>query len=236
MTAQDLPVRETSSTAQDYAEVTLFSVSAWKASVPTDTWWIKHLTADVLEGIRTHPMDAIGLSALRTQPTLQQHKEEHWRCFFEFCRRTFDSILLSAPELRYQHFGMRAWGVEINSDTWKKDLRYGPARIVETHNHTPAVFTSVFACELPDYPPPEELATVFHNPAKHMICPWQPRVVLVPPKVGQLLVFPGWIEHSAPVVQPIAEGQRRVIISVDYFPDYFNAAFEPTSPEAGLSE
>lgn len=213
--------------AQGYEELTLFSVSAWKASVPADTWWISEVTADVLDGIRTDPMDATALSALRTQPNLQLRQEEHWRCFFQFVRDTFDSILVTAPEVRYQQFGMRAWGVEINSETWKKDLRYGPARIVETHNHTPAVFTNVFACELPEYPPAEELATIFHNPAKHMICPWQPRVVLVPPKVGQILVFPGWVEHSAPVVQPIAEGQRRVIISVDYFPDHSDTAFEP---------
>ena len=145
-------------------------------------------------------------------------------------RSTFDSILRSAPELRYQHFGTRAWGVLIDSDTWKKDLQHGPARIVETHNHTPAVFTSVFACELPTYPAAADLATVFHNPAKHMICPWQERAVLIPPAVGKLLVFPGWIEHSAPVVMPIAEGQRRVIISTDYFPEHTNSAFNPAAP------
>ncbi len=216
-------------TDQTYDEVPLFSVCAWRTSVPVDTWWISKLTDDILEGIRTKPMDPVGLSALRTQPNLQDRSEEHWRSFFEFTKSSFDTVLKTAPELRYQNFGMRAWGVLIDSDTWKKDLHHGPARIVETHNHTPAVFTSVFACELPSYPPAEDLATVFHNPAKHFICPWQPRVVLVPPKVGQLLVFPGWIEHSAPVVQPIAEGERRVIISVDYFPAYSNEAFNPKS-------
>lgn len=211
-----------------YEELELFRVNAWVASVPPDTWWISRLTEDIIESIKADPMDPIGLSGLRTKPALQLRTEPHWREYFSFVTGVFDAILETAPELRYQAFGTRAWGVLIDSDTWKKDLQHGPARITETHNHTPAVFTSVFACELPEYPPAEELATVFHNPAKHMICPWQPRVVLVPPAVGQVLVFPGWIEHSAPVVMPIAEGQRRVIISTDYFPEHMNAAFEST--------
>lgn len=225
---QDL---DTADQPSPYEEITLFKVSAWKASVPADTWWIPRLIDDIIESIRVDPMDPVGLSALRTKPTLHMRTEPHWAQFFAFVRGVFDSILGTAPELRYQQFGTRAWGVLINSDTWKKDLQHGPTRIVETHNHAPAVFTSVFACELPDYPVAADLATVFHNPAKHMICPWQERVVLVPPAVGQILVFPGWIEHSAPVVMPIADGQQRVIISADYFPDHTNAAFEPTAPQ-----
>jgi len=214
-----------------YEELTLFKVSAWKARVAPDTWWIPLMVADLLASIEADPMDPVGLSCLRTKPTLHTRTEPHWIEFFNFVRGVFDSILVTAPELRYQHFGTRSWGVLIDGDTWKKDLRHGPARIVETHNHTPAIFTSVFACELPTYPPADELATVFHNPAKHMICPWQERVVLVPPAVGQLLVFPGWVEHSAPVVMPIADGQRRVIVSTDYFPDHMNTAFEPRPNE-----
>jgi hypothetical protein len=231
MTAEQLT--QITDSAEPYDEITLFKVSAWSASVPADTWWIPQLADDIVESIRADPMDPVGLSALRTKPTLSTRTEKHWVEFFSFMRRAFDSILRTAPELRYQQFGMRAWGVLIDSDTWKKDLEHGPARIVETHNHTPAVFTSVFACELPTYPVAEDLATVFHNPAKHMICPWQPRVVLVPPAVGRALIFPGWVEHSAPVVMPIAEGQRRVIISTDYFPEHTNSAFDPAR-QAGL--
>lgn len=213
--------------AAEIGEQVLFSVSAWTASVPADTWWIQLISQDIIESIAIDPMDPTGLSAMRTKPTLQDRPEPHWRAFFDFVASSFDTILMSTPELRYQKFGMRSWGVLIDAETARKDLHHGPARITETHNHTPAVLTSVFACELPSYPPPEDIATIFHNPAKHMICPWQPRVVLVAPQVGQLLAFPGWIEHSAPVVQPIAEGERRLIISVDYFPDYTNSAFEP---------
>lgn len=214
-------------TAAPFDEHVLFSVSAWTASVPPDTWWIAPMVADVLEGIHSDPMDAVGLSALRTQPNLQTRREPHWLEFFAFVSRTFNAVLATAGEHRYPAYGMRSWGVLIDSETSKKDLHHGPTRICETHNHSPATFTSVFACELPDYPAAADLSTVFHNPARHMICPWQPRVVLFPPKVGQLLVFPGWIEHSAPVVQPVAEGQRRVIVSTDYFPDQTNAAFDP---------
>ncbi len=223
--------QENVGTAVLYDEITLFKVSAWTASVPPDTWWIPLLANDIVESIRADPMDPVGLSALRTKPTLHMRTERHWTEFFTFVRGTFDSILRTAPELRYQQFGTRAWGVLIDSDTCKKDLHHGPTRIVETHNHTPAVFTSVFACELPSYPVAADLATVFHNPAKHMICPWQERVVLVPPAVGQVLVFPGWVEHSAPVVMPIAEGERRVIISADYFPDHTNTSFNPAGPQ-----
>jgi hypothetical protein len=222
--------QETAGAAAPYNELTLFKVSAWTASVPPDTWWISLLASDIVDSIKADPMDPTGLSALRTKPTLHMRTEKHWAEFFAFVRGTFDAILQTAPELRYQNFGTRAWGVLIDSDTSKKDLHHGPARIVETHNHTPAVFTSVFACELPSYPVAADLATVFHNPAKHMICPWQERVVLVPPAVGQILVFPGWIEHSAPVVMPIAEGERRVIISADYFPEHTNTAFNQAVP------
>jgi hypothetical protein len=212
--------------------VPLFQVNAWSVSVPPHSWWISRLVDDIVTAIAVDPMPPVEeLSALRTRPTLQDRPEEHWREFFGFVRRSFEDILRSAGELRYPSFGMRAWGVLIDSDTAKKDLHHGPARIVETHNHTPAIFTSVFTCELPDYPPAGHLATVFHNPAKHFIDPWQPRVVLVPPAVGKLLIFPGWIEHSAPVVMPIAAGQRRIIISVDYFPDQTNSAFEASAPK-----
>ncbi|MBK6969387.1 MAG: hypothetical protein IPH29_09810 [Candidatus Microthrix sp.] len=66
---------------------------------------------------------------------------------------------------------------------------------------------------------PGELSTVFYNPVTHAVCPLAGAGSLVSPKVGVLTVFPGWIEHAAPLVVPLASGQRRVIISTDYFPE-----------------
>ena len=77
----------------------------------------------------------------------------------------------------------------------------------------------MFTCELPPSLTQDQLSTVFYNPAAHMVCPWQERIALVPPEVGLLTVFPGWIEHAAPIVAPMPHGERRIIVSTDYFPD-----------------
>ena len=198
----------------------LFRVDAWTAKVEPETRWIDRLVRDMDLALELNPMDPTKQSANQTQPDLHLRSEAHWIAFFGFVRSTFEEILASAPEHRYQSFDLTSWGVRMDSDSTQKDLRHGPSRVFESHNHSPAVLTSVFSCELPNDSDPSDLATIFHNPARHIVCPWQPRVVLKAPEVGMLLVFPGWLEHSAPVVMPIAENQRRFIITTDYFPRF----------------
>lgn len=198
----------------------LFDVPLWSAAVPPDTPWISRLVNDVddiLDGGRG--MDVRTSSGHQTKPELQDRTEPHWLSFLEFVTGTFESIASTAGQLRWPRHGLRAWALRIDEQSVAKDLAQGPDRTLLTHNHSPALLTSVFACELPAARTGDQLATVFYNPAAHMICPWQHRIALVPPAVGVLTVFPGWIEHAAPLVVDLEPGERRVIISIDYFPE-----------------
>lgn len=197
----------------------LFTVPAWSARVAPTTPWIRPLVDDIDETLDDGTLDFTSCSGHQTLPNLQDRTEPHWLELFSFVTAVFESIAATAGEVRWPRHGLRAWGLRIDADSVAKDRAHGPTRTLLTHNHAPALLTSVFTCELPDAPAPPELSTVFYNPASHMVCPWQPRLALVPPDVGLLTVFPGWIEHAAPIVAPLAEGQRRIIVSIDYFPE-----------------
>lgn len=197
----------------------LFSVAMWSAAVSADESWIGDLVSDVDALLDAGDLDFEVCSGHQTRPELQHRTEPHWRRFHSFVRETFEAIASTAPQTRWPKHGLRSWGLRINSESVAKDLRRGPSRTLLTHNHSPALLTSVFTCELPSTPEAADLATAFYNPASHMVCPWQERIALVPPAVGLLTVFPGWIEHAAPLLVPLAPGERRVIISTDYFPE-----------------
>jgi hypothetical protein len=198
----------------------LFSVPIWTASVPPDTWWIPRLIEDIAETLATNPQDPAGSSGHQTLAELQDRPDQHWRAFFTFVNSAFEAVAATAPQQRYQSFIIRSWGLRVNSASSTKDLEFGPTRTLAKHNHSPALLTSVFACELPSQPEPAKLPTIFHNPAAHINCPWQASSVPVAPAVGTLLVFPGWVEHSVPIVTPIPPGQQRITINTDYFPQF----------------
>jgi hypothetical protein len=205
---------------QALAEEALFSVPIWRSSVPEASWWIPRLIEDIDTILENDSQDFATSSGHQTRPELHLRKELHWTEFFKFIASTFEAISTTAPRQRYQAYGLRSWGLRINSASSQKDLDCGATRVLATHNHSPALLTSVFTCELPEYPDAGRLATIFHNPAAHINCPWQPQIAPVAPQVGTLLVFPGWLEHSVPVVAPIPPGQRRVTINTDYFPEF----------------
>lgn len=198
----------------------LFAVPIWSASVPTDSEWLPLLVNDI-----DHILDSgLGMdfeesSGHQTKPELQDRTEDHWQSFFQFVNGTFEAITNTAGQLRWPQHGLRAWGLRIDERSVQKDLERGAARTLLTHNHSPALLTSVFTCELPPSLRGDQLSTVFYNPAAHMVCPWQQRTALIAPEVGTLTVFPGWIEHAAPLIVPLLPGERRVIISIDYFPE-----------------
>jgi hypothetical protein len=201
-------------------EELLFSVPIWTSSVPADSAWITRLVQDIDVILETHPQDFVQSSGHQTFPELQLRTEHHWAEFFGFVTSVFENITSSAPQQRYQRYGLRSWALRVNAASSEKDLGFGASRVLATHNHSPALLTSVFTCELPENPQPGRLATIFHNPAVHVNCPWQPRIAPVTPRIGMLLVFPGWLEHSVPIVAPIPSGQRRVTINTDYFPEF----------------
>ena len=205
--------------AGDVQRAELFSVPMWTAAVEPKTAWINDLVTDIDALLDTGDLDFSESAGNQTLPNLQERQEPHWGEFFKFVGSAFEEIARTAPQLRWPHHGLRSWGLRVDQASSAKDLRQGPGRTLLTHNHAPALLTSVFTCELPDLPAAQELSTVFYNPVAHAVCPWQERVALVSPKVGVLTVFPGWIEHAAPLVVPLASGQRRVIISTDYFPE-----------------
>ena len=198
----------------------LFTVPMWSASVPADTPWIGTLVHDIDAILDAGDLDFEQCSGHQTLPELQYRSEPHWASFFAFVTETFEQIASTAGQLRWATHGLRSWGLRVNQVSSEKDKKRGPVRTLLTHNHSPALLTSVFTCELPSSPLPEDLSTVFYNPASHINCPWQNRTALVPPAVGVLSVFPGWIEHAAPIVSPVPIGERRVIISTDYFPEF----------------
>jgi hypothetical protein len=201
-------------------EETLFRVPIWKSSVPAASWWIPRLVADIDTSLQRSGQDFATSSGHQTRPELHLRKESHWAEFFKLVTDTFEAVAAMAPRQRFQSYGLRSWGLRINADSSEKDLDYGATRILARHNHSPALLTSVFTCELPQQPEPDRLATIFHNPAAHINCPWQPQIEPVTPQVGMLLTFPGWLEHSVPIVAPIPAGQRRVTINTDYFPEF----------------
>jgi hypothetical protein len=198
----------------------LFAVPIWSASVPQDSQWIPLLVSDIDDILDSGlGMDSQECSGHQTKPELQDRAASHWLSFFQFVNETFEAITSTAGQLRWPRHGIRAWALRIDERSVQKDLERGAARTLLTHNHSPALLTSVFTCELPPSLRGDQLSTVFYNPAAHMVCPWQQRTALVAPEVGTLTVFPGWIEHAAPLVVPLSEGERRVIISIDYFPE-----------------
>lgn len=205
---------------QSLMEEPLFSVPIWKSSVSASSWWILRLVEDIDATLAGNSQDFATSSGHQTLPELQLRQDSHWVEFFKFVASTFEAIASRAPQQRYQSYGLRSWGLRIDSVSSEKDLSYGATRMLATHNHSPALLTSVFTCELPEYPDPDRLATIFHNPASHINCPWQPQIAPVAPRVGTLLTFPGWLEHSVPIVAPIPPGQRRVTINTDYFPEF----------------
>lgn len=208
------------SVGSDLLQEDLFTVPIWSASVPHHSEWIPLLVNDIddlLDG--GLGMDFEDSSGHQTKPELQDRTEDHWQSFFEFVNNTFEGITSTAGQLRWPRHGLRAWALRIDERSVQKDLDRGPARTLLTHNHSPALLTSVFTCELPPSLRGDQVSTVLYNPAAHMVCPWQQRTALVAPQVGTLRVFPGWIEHAAPLVVPLLPGERRVIISIDYFPE-----------------
>lgn len=198
----------------------LFAVPTWSASAPRNSKWLRLLVNDIDHILDSGlGMDFGGSSGHQTKPELQDRTEDHWRSFFQFVNATFEAITSTAGQLRWPRHGLRAWGLRIDERSVQKDLESGVARTLLTHNHSPALLTGVFTCELPPSLRGDQLSTVFYNPAAHMVCPWHQRTALIAPEVGTLTVFPGWIEHAAPLVIPLRSGERRVIISIDYFPE-----------------
>lgn len=198
----------------------LFNVPLWTAQVSSSTAWIPWLVRDIDRLLTAGGQDPDHSAGNQTLPDLQLRTEPHWVEFFGWVRDVFEAITLTAPVQRYQRFDLRAWALRVDSISAHKDLHCGPTRLLATHNHSPALLTSVFTCELPAEPPPVRLATVFHNPVFHVNCPWQPKIVPFTPVVGTLLTFPGWLEHSVPIAAPIPPGERRITINTDYFPDF----------------
>jgi hypothetical protein len=208
-----------SSAAVSTEELALFTVPIWKA-VAAEPWWIPRLSADITDLLATRPQDVSTSSGDQTLAELQDLPGEHWQQFMAFVTTAFEQVTATAPQQRYRQFIVRSWGLRVNAASAAKDLAFGPDRYLAKHNHTPALLTSVFACELPAEPDPSKLPTVFHNPAVHVNCPWQPSTVTVEPAVGTLVIFPGWLEHSVPIVAPIPEGEQRITINTDYFPAF----------------
>lgn len=200
--------------------IPLFTVPIWKASVAPDTWWIERLVDDITGLLATRPQDASRSSGHQTLAELQDLPDEHWREFIDFVTSAFAEVAATAPQQRYRQFMVRSWGLRVNAASAAKDLASGPGRYLAKHNHTPALLTSVFACHLPAEPEASKLPTIFHNPAVHVNCPWQRSVVPVEPEVGTLVIFPGWLEHSVPIIAPIGEGEQRITINTDYFPAF----------------
>lgn len=204
----------------DVTQVSLFTVPIWKAVVDRGTWWIPRLVDDIDELLVIRPQDATRSSGHQTLAELQDLPGEHWRQFLMFVTSAFESVAATAPQHRYPQFVLRSWGLRIDATSTRKDLAFGPLRYLARHNHTPALLTSVFSCQLPREPDASKLPTIFHNPAVHINCPWQEGIAAVEPEVGTLVIFPGWLEHSVPIVAPIQEGECRVTINTDYFPAF----------------
>ncbi len=200
--------------------IPLFTVPIWKAAVDKETWWIGELAGDITLLLGTRPQDASRSSGHQTLAELQDLPGEHWKEFTGFVASAFAEIAATAPQQRYEHFTIRSWGLRVNAASAAKDLECGPDRYLAKHNHTPALLTSVFTCQLPERPGPSKLPTIFHNPAVHINCPWQQSIAPVEPEVGTLLIFPGWLEHSVPIIAPIPEGGQRITINSDYFPAF----------------
>ena len=196
----------------------LFTVPIWKASVAPDTGWIPDLIADITHLLAIRPQDASESSGHQTLAELQDLPGEHWQQLTAFVTGAFEQITAAAPQQRYRRFTVTSWALRVNAVSAAKDLAFGPDRYLAKHNHTPALLTSVFTCELPTEPDASKLPTVFHNPAVHVNCPWQRSIESVAPAVGTLVIFPGWLEHSVPIIAPIPEGQQRITINTDYFP------------------
>lgn len=211
----------TSATPVTTGEIALFTVPIWTAAVPPDTWWIPKLITDITELLATRPQDPATHSGHQTLAELQDLTAEHWRQFMAFVTDAFERVTATAPRQRYQRFTVTSWALRVNGASAAKDLAFGPNRYLTKHNHTPALLTSVFTCELPTEPDASKLPTIFHNPAVHVNCPWQQSIAPVVPAVGTLIIFPGWLEHSVPIVAPIPEGQQRITINSDYFPAFF---------------
>lgn len=199
---------------------TLFTVPLWTAAVPPDTPWITGLVKDIDMLLANGGQDPAHSSGNQTLPDLHTREEQHWIEFFCWLQQVFEQVAATAPVQRYRRYEVRAWALRVDSDSAHKDLHHGPTRLLATHNHSPALITGVFTCELPSEPAPARLATIFHNPVFHVNCPWQPKIVPFPPAVGTLVAFPGWVEHSVPIAAPIPPGQRRITINADYFPDF----------------
>jgi len=201
-------------------QIPLFAVPIWKASVDPGTWWIPRLTDDITELLVIRPQDPGRSSGHQTLAELQDQPGEHWREFVGFVTSAFAEVTATAPVQRYRQFTIRSWGLRVNAASAAKDLAFGPDRYLAKHNHSPALLTSVFACQLPAEPDRSKLPTIFHNPAFHVNCPWQASIAPVAPEVGTLVIFPGWLEHSVPVIAPIPEGEQRITINTDYFPAF----------------
>lgn len=199
----------------------MFSVPFWTAQVDPSTWWmIPRLADDITEMLETDLIGYDRSSGNQTLAVLQDRTEEHWRAFLDWMGGVFEEIVATAPVQRYPRYDIRAWALRVDPQSAAKDRAAGPERVLATHNHTPALVTSVFTCELPEEPPAADLATIFHNPIFHVNCPWQPKLHPVAPAVGKVVVFPGWVEHSVPITAPIPPGQRRITINTDYFPAF----------------
>ncbi|MEV0768677.1 hypothetical protein [Nocardia salmonicida] len=197
---------------------TLFSTPYWTTETDPTTWWITELATDITEMLTVDQLGFHRTSGNQTLAVLQDRTEPHWLEFLGWVGATFEQIIGGTP-LPHNGCAIRAWALRIDAQSAAKDVAAGPTRTITTHNHSPALLSSIFTCELPDEPAPDALATIFHNPVFHVNCPWLPRLRPVPPKVGKLVVFPGWVEHSVPTTAPLPPGQRRITINADYMPD-----------------
>lgn len=220
MTEQPGVTALTSSGPADVTQMPLFTVPVWTASVDPGTWWIPKLVDDITELLMIRPQDTSYSSGHQTLAELQDLPGEHWKEFVEFAASALAQVTATAAQQRYRQFTVRAWGLRVNAASAAKDLAFGPDRYLAKHNHTPALLTSVFTCQLPAQPDASKLPTIFHNPAVHVNCPWQRSIVPVEPRVGTMVIFPGWLEHSVPIIAPIPDGEQRITINTDYFPAF----------------
>lgn len=206
----------------DASPLELFPTTAWLADFSFLASIREHLIEDAWELLRS-PLE--GQPGLQTPSTLQTRTEPWWQECFAAITAFTDAI---AVDLRppWRERTLFSWALGYrNHDDYTEYVGNDPvvradkalqAQIGLGHTHTAATFTTVLYLQVP-----EEMvstgATVIRNPnytLHHRLGAHVEHRVL--PKVLQLLVFPGYLEHYPEPADLDGEwSEPRLVLSSD---------------------